>query len=64
MQSGTTNQGFQPKRWRATTENSTLVITMVVDTASPYAAARLVDERNPTTRAMQATIRNQLIDEM
>ncbi len=36
-----------------------VVIAIVMVTAMPYAAARLVDERNPTTKPMHATMSTQ-----
>src|SRR4051812_45016014 len=35
-------------------------MTMVAVTAMPYAAARLLDDRNPITRPMQPAIKHQL----
>ena len=37
-------------------------MTIVEVTATPYAAARLLELRNASTRPMQATIRTQLIE--
>jgi hypothetical protein len=40
------------------------VITIVVVTATPYAAARLLEVRNDSTVRMQPTISSQLMPEM
>jgi hypothetical protein len=47
---------------RATTKNSTVVTTIVVVTATPYAAARLLEDRKPSTSPMHASISAQLTD--
>ncbi len=50
----------QFQRVRATTANRIVVNTMSVVTATPYAAARLLDDRKPTTSPMHAIISSQL----
>ena len=55
---------LQPHRSRVTTYASSVVMTIVVVTAMPYAAARLVDERNPSTSPTVAIINIQLISGM
>src|SRR6476619_2425757 len=44
---------LQFQRARATTANRIVVNTMSVVTATPYAAARLLDDRKPTTSPTQ-----------
>jgi hypothetical protein len=46
---------------RCTTKSNIVVTSIVVVNATPYAAARLLDERSIKTRAMQESINNQLI---
>ena len=49
-----------PQRARATTANRIVVNTMSVVTATPDAAARVLDDRNPTTSPTHAIARSQL----
>ncbi len=49
---------------RATTKASSVVMTIVIVTAIPYAAARFVDERKPNTSPTVAIISIQLISGM
>src|SRR5687768_11364935 len=48
----------------ATTARRIVVISIVVVTDTPYAAARFVDLRNTSTRPIAANIRIQFTDEM
>lgn len=53
--------GGQCQRRRATAAKSTVVMSIVPDTASPYAAASAWDERKLTTTTMHAVINTQLM---
>ena len=55
---------LQPHRSRVTTYASNVVITIVVVTAMPYAAARFVDDSKPSTRPTVANMSSQLISGM
>jgi hypothetical protein len=49
-----TSQSGIRQRARATVKNSTVVMRIVPVTATPYAAARLAEERNPRTSSTTA----------
>ncbi len=52
-------QRGQCQRTRANAAKITVVIAIVVETASPNAAARLAEERNSSTSAMVPSISSQ-----
>ena len=49
----------QPQRSVRTRKKTRVVMAIVIVTAMPYAAARLVDDPKPITRPTQATISTQ-----